>query len=68
MNQKVESHVSIAYNPEHGATMDKMTVWYVISDNWKAGITALTFSGPQQSIFGRYFRNDQLASEVVYRW
>ena len=68
MNQKVETNLSVAYNPEHGATMVKANVWYVFTDSWKAGIIAIDLNGPPQSIFGRYAQNDQLAAELVYSW
>ena len=68
MNQKVETNLSIAYNPEHGATMARANAWYVFTDSWKAGILAIDLSGPPQSIFGRYAQNDQVAAELVYSW
>jgi hypothetical protein len=68
MNQKVETNLSVAYNPEHGATMVKASVWYVFTDSWKAGIIAIDLNGPPQSIFGRYAQNDQVAAELVYSW
>jgi hypothetical protein len=68
MNQKVETNVNIAYNPEHGDHMTKANAFYVFSDFWKAGITAVAFTGPPQSIFGRYSRNDQVEAELVYSW
>ncbi len=68
MNQKVETNLSVAYNPEHGATMVKANVWYVFTDSWKAGIIAIELNGPPQSIFGRYAQNDQVAAELVYSW
>ena len=68
MNQKVETNLSVAYNPEHGATMVKANVWYVFTDSWKAGIIAIDLNGPPQSIFGRYAQNDQVAAELVYSW
>jgi len=68
MNQKVETNLNIAYNPEHGDSMGKANAWYVFSDSWKAGITALTLNGPPQSRLGRYWRNDQAEAEVVYSW
>jgi len=68
MNQKVETNASIAFNPEHGAAMSKASAWYVFTDAWKSGITAISFTGPSQSIFGRYSRNDQLEAELVYSW
>jgi len=68
MNQKVETNASIAYNPEHGDTLSKVNAWYVFTDSWKAGITSIDLNGPQQSIFGRYARNDQVEAELVYSW
>ncbi len=68
MNQKVETNMSVAYNPEHGATMVKANVWYVFTDSWKAGIIAIDLNGPPQSIFGRYAQNDQVAAELAYSW
>ncbi len=68
MNQKIETNVNIAYNPEHGDYMTKANVFYVFSDFWKAGITAVAFTGPPQSIFGRYSRNDQIEAELIYSW
>lgn len=68
MNQKVETNLSVAYNPEHGATMVKANVWYVFTDSWKAGIIAIDLNGPPQSIFGRYAQNDQFAAELAYSW
>ena len=68
MNQKVETNLSVAYNPEHGATMAKANAWYVFTDSWKAGITAIDLNGPPQSIFGRYAQNDQVDAELVYAW
>jgi len=68
MNQKVETNMSVAYNPEHGATMAKVNAWYVFTDSWKAGIIAIDLNGPPQSIFGRYAQNDQVEAELVYSW
>jgi hypothetical protein len=68
MNQKVETNLSLAYNPEHGATMGKANAWYVFTDSWKAGIIAIELNGPSQSIFGRYAQNDQVEAELVYSW
>ncbi len=67
-NQKVETNVSVAYNPEHDDRMTKANAWYVFSDAWKAGATVVAFTGPDQSLFGRYSRNDQLEMELVYSW
>jgi hypothetical protein len=68
MNQKIETNVNIAYNPEHGDHMAKANAFYVFSDFWKAGITVVFFNGPPQSLFGRYARNDQVEAEFVYLW
>jgi hypothetical protein len=68
MNQKVQTNISFAYNPEHGDNMAKANAWYVFTDAWKAGISGITFTGPSQSIFGRYARNDELGAELVYSW
>jgi hypothetical protein len=68
MNHKVETGLSVAYNPEHGATMVKANAWYVFTDSWKAGVTAIDLNGPPQSIFGRYSQNDQVEAELIYAW
>jgi len=68
MNQKVETNFNIAFNPEHGDTMVRANVWYVFTDSLKAGITAISFNGPSQSLFGRFSNNDQVETEVVYSW
>ena len=68
MNQKVETNLNVAYNPEHGATMVKANLWYVFTDSWKAGIIAIDLNGPPQSIFGRYAQNDQVEAELLYSW
>ncbi len=68
LNQKVETTVGFAYNPEHGDSMAKANVWYLFSDAWKAGLSGVTFTGPSQSIFGRYAKNDELGAELVYSW
>jgi hypothetical protein len=68
MNQKIETNVNIAYNPEHGDHMSKLNGWYVFSDAWKAGATYVAFTGPAQSFFGRYSRNDQIEAEIIYSW
>jgi hypothetical protein len=68
MNQKVETNLSLAYNPEHGASMGKANAWYVFTDSWKAWIIAIELNGPSQSIFGRYAQNDQVIAELVYSW
>jgi len=68
MNQKIETNLNLAWNPEHGDIMAKADAWYVFTDAWKAGLTLVSFSGPPQSLFGRYSGNDQLEAEVVYSW
>ncbi len=68
LNQRVETNLNIAYNPEHGDTMAKANVWYVFTDSWKAGVTAIDLNGPPQSIFGRYARNDQVKAELRHFW
>jgi len=68
LNQKIETNMNVAYNPEHGDTMAKANAWYVLTDSWKAGITAIDLNGPPQSIFGRYSRNDEVDAELVYSW
>ncbi len=68
LNQKVETNINIAYNPEHGDGMARANAWYVFTDAWKTGLTAAFFTGPPQSTFGRYSRNDQVEAELVYSW
>ena len=68
MNQKIDTNLNIAYNPEHGDHMSKVNAWYVFSDAWKAGVTYVAFTGPAQSLFGRFSRNDQVEAELVYSW
>jgi hypothetical protein len=68
MNQKLETNLNIAWNPEHGDLMAKANAWYVFTDAWKAGMTVVSFCGPAQSLFGRYAANDQVEAEVVYSW
>ena len=68
MNQKVETNFNVAYNPEHGDRMSKANAWYVFSDAWKAGATYVAFTGPAQSLFGRFSRNDQAEAELAYSW
>lgn len=68
MNQKLETNLNIAWNPEHGDLMARADAWYVFTDAWKAGMTVISFAGPPQSLFGRYAGNDQLEAEVVYSW
>ncbi len=68
MNQKIETNLNMAYNPEHGDRMSKANAWYVFSDSWKAGVSYVAFTGPPLSLFGRYSRNDQVEGELVYSW
>jgi hypothetical protein len=68
MNQKIETNFNVAYNPEHGGRMSKANAWYVFTDAWKAGVSYVAFTGPAQSFFGRYSRNDQAEAELVYEW
>ena len=68
LNQKVETHGNLAYNPEHGASMIRAGVTYVFTDSWKTNLTAVILSGPPQSLFGRYAINDQIRLELVYQW
>ena len=68
MNQKIETNLNVAYNPEHGDGMAKVNAWYVFTDSWKAGITAVSFTGPPQSLFGRFSGNDQVELELIYSW
>lgn len=68
LNQKVDTSLNLAWNPEHGATMIKAGAYYILTDFWKVGLTGLLLDGPPQSIFGRYAMNDQVMLEVVYSW
>lgn len=68
LNQKVETSLNLAWNPEHGATMIKADAHYILTDSWKIGLTGLLLDGPPQSIFGRYAMNDQVALEVACSW
>lgn len=68
MNQKIETDLNLAYNPEHGACMLRPSAYYVFSDSWKAGILGLVLDGPAQSLFGRYSKNDQIEMELTYSW
>ncbi len=68
MNQKLETNINAAYNPEHGDRMTKANAWYVFSDSWKAGVTYVAFTGPDQSLFGRFSRNDQVEGEILFLW
>ncbi|HTG00332.1 MAG TPA: DUF1302 family protein, partial [Nitrospirota bacterium] len=44
MNQKIETNLNVAYNPEHNSSMVKANAWYVFSDSWKAGIAAINLN------------------------
>jgi len=68
MNRKIETNFNLAYNPEHGASMVRPSVYYIFSDSWKAGLIGLLLDGPPQSIFGNYSKNDQIEMVVVYSW
>lgn len=68
MNQKIDTNLNTAYNPEHGDRMTRANAWYVFSDTWKAGVSYVAFAGPPLSLFGRFSRNDQVEGEIVYSW
>ena len=34
----------------------------------EAGVTLVAFTGPPQSLFGRFSINDQVEGEIVYSW
>ncbi|MDA8098221.1 MAG: hypothetical protein M0042_01185 [Nitrospiraceae bacterium] len=68
MNQKIETNLSLAWNPEHDDHMMKANAWYVFTDAWKAGLTYTAFNGSGQSYFGRYSRNDEGEAEIRYSW
>jgi hypothetical protein len=68
MNQKIETNLSIAYNPEHGDTMAKANAWYVFTDSWKAGLSIVSLNGPSESLYGRFSKNDQVELDIVYTW
>jgi len=68
LNQKVETNLNAAYNPEHGDVMARANVWYVLTDFCKIGVTTIGFWGPSQSLFGRYKKNDQIEFDVVFSW
>jgi len=68
MNQKVETNLAVAYNPEHGSHMTTAKAYYTFTDFWKAGVTAVFFNGPPLSLFGRYAMNDQVEAELVCSW
>jgi hypothetical protein len=68
MNQKIETNINLAWNPEHGDRMTLVNGWYVFSDFWKAGLAYVALTGPGQSLFGRFSRNDQIEAEIRYSW
>ncbi|MDA8078799.1 MAG: hypothetical protein M0Z79_07665 [Nitrospiraceae bacterium] len=68
MNRKIETNLTVAYNPEHGAGMARANAYYTFTDSWKAGVNILLLDGPPQSLFGRYSKNDRVEMEVVYSW
>jgi hypothetical protein len=68
MNQKIETGLSIAWNPEHKAHMARANCTYTFTDAWKAGATAVFFNGPERSGFGRFSANDQIEAEMTYSW
>jgi hypothetical protein len=68
MNQKIETDLNLAYNPEHGDSMFKSSVRYVFTDSWEASIAGLWLNGPPQSLFGRYLNNDQIEMSLTYSW
>jgi hypothetical protein len=68
LNQKVETSLNLAINPEHGATMVRTTATYVFTDAWKASLQAIFLNGPPASIFGRFAANDQIGLDLVYLW
>ncbi len=68
LNQKVETSLNVAYNPEHGASMVRPGIVYILSDQWKVSINGLLLDGPPQSIFGRYAHNDQVEMTVTFSW
>ncbi len=66
LNRKIEANLQVAANPEHGDRMEKIDLWYVLTDFWKMGMGAAAFDGPASSLFGRYARNDQVEAMVRY--
>jgi hypothetical protein len=68
LNQKVETTLTLSWNPEHGAGMVKAKASYTINDAWKTGVTFLALDGPPLSLFGRYGNNDQVGVELVRAW
>ena len=68
MIQKVQTNLSVAYKPEHGADMIKANAWCVFTDSWKTGIVAIELNDSRCPFFGRYAQNDQVEAELVYSW
>jgi len=68
LNQKLETTVNPAYNPEHNAALLRVSITYIINDAWKTSLTTLCLHGPPASLFGRYAANDQLGLELIYAW
>lgn len=68
LNQRMETNLNIACNPEHGATMIRPSVSYVLSDTWKISVNGLLLNGPPQSLFGRYAANDQVEMILTKTW
>ncbi len=68
LNQRLETNLNVACNPEHGATMVRPSVSYTLSDTWKVSVNGLLLDGPPQSIFGRYAANDQVEMMVTKTW
>jgi hypothetical protein len=68
LNQKIETNLNIAYNPEHGASMVRPGITYILTDTWKVSLIGLLLDGPPQSIFGRYTKNDQVEMTLTTAW
>lgn len=68
LNQRLETNLNVACNPEHGATMIRPSTSYTLSDTWKVSLNGLLLDGPPQSIFGRYGTNDQVELMVIKTW
>ncbi len=68
LNQKIETNLNLACNPEHGAFLTRPGLQYIFSDAWKAGLSGVWLNGPPQSLFGRYSQNDQIEIRVTYAW
>jgi hypothetical protein len=46
----------------------KANAWYVVTDWWKVGITAIGFRGDAQSFSAANQNNDQLEIDLVFSW